>query len=120
MTIKIPILRVEGFLIASVQVDLDDRAVTELQKNLLQRVTQEEATGVVIDLTTVDLVDSFMARALSDIAGGVHLLGAKLAIVGIQPHVAITLVEMGLTISKATTALDLEKGLDLLRQRLME
>ena len=118
MTMKIPILRVEGFLIVSIQVALDDRSIFEFQQDLLQRVTQEEAAGVVIDLTTVDIVDSFMARSLNDVAVGVHLLGAELAIVGIQPHVAITLVEMCLTISKAITALNLEKGLQLLRQRL--
>lgn len=116
MSTKIPILRIDQFLIASIQVALDDHSILDFQQDLLQKVSEEGATGVVIDVTSVDLVDSFMARSLNDAAVAVHLLGAQLAIVGIQPAVAMTLVEMGLTIPNAVSALNLEKGIDLLRK----
>jgi rsbT antagonist protein RsbS len=96
-------------------VALDDRSVSHLQQELLQQVCDGGATGVILDVTAVDLVDSFMARSLSEAATAVHLLGAQLVIVGIQPVVAMTLVEMGLTIPNAISALNLEKGLELLR-----
>jgi len=114
-TTQIPILRVEGFLIASVQQSLDDAAVLAFEQSLLERVAAESALGVVIDITAVDVVDSFMARTLNDIALAVGLLGAKVAVVGIQPPAAITLVKIGFTIPRAITALDLEKGLQALR-----
>lgn len=117
MGLRIPLLKVNGFLIASIQVALDDSSIVEFQQDLLQKVSQENTTGVVIDITAVDLVDSFMARSLNDTAVAVHLLGAHLAVVGIQPHVAMTLVEMGLTIPNAVMALNLEKGLQQLRER---
>lgn len=116
MNQKIPILKVEGILIASIQVALDDRSVEGFQQDLLGRVGEDDARGVVIDITSVDVVDSFMARTLNDIAIAVHLLGARLALVGIQPAVALTLVNMGLTIPNALTALDLERGLRLLKR----
>ena len=111
-----PILRVEGVLIASIQQSLDDDAVLAFEQALLERVATEGAAGVVIDITAVDVVDSFMARSLNDMAAAVALLGTRLAIVGIQPAAAITLVKMGFTIPAALTALDLEQGLRLLRQ----
>ena len=117
MNARIPILKVDGFLIASIQVALDDSSIVEFQQDLLARVSEENTSGVVIDITAVDLVDSFMARSLNDTAVAVHLLGAHLAVVGIQPHVAMTLVEMGLTIPNAVMALNLEKGLELLREK---
>jgi rsbT antagonist protein RsbS len=112
---QIPILRVEGFLIASIQQSLDDDAVLAFEQSMLERVAAEDALGVVIDITAVDVVDSFMARTLNDIATAVGLIGAKVAVVGIQPAAAITLVKMGFTIPRAITALDLEKGLRALR-----
>jgi rsbT antagonist protein RsbS len=115
-----PILRVEGVLIASIQQSLDDDAVLAFESALLERVAAEGATGVVIDITAVDVVDSFMARSLNDIAAAVALLGTRLAIVGIQPAAAITLVKMGFTIPNAITALDLEQGLRLLRRTMAE
>jgi rsbT antagonist protein RsbS len=115
-SVQTPILRVEGVLIASIQQSLDDDAVLAFEESLLNRVAAEGAEGVVIDITAVDVVDSFMARSLNDIAAAVALLGTKLAVVGIQPAAAITLVKMGFTIPAAITALDLEQGLRLLRQ----
>lgn len=117
---KIPILKVDGVLIASIQVALDDSSIMEFQEDLLQRVAEDAPAGVIIDITAVDLVDSFMARSLNDAAIGVHLLGAELTLVGIQPHVAITLVEMGLTIPNANTALNLDQGLRALRKRMSD
>lgn len=115
MSLKIPILRIEGCLIASIQVALDDHSVVMFQRDLLQRVADADVVGVVIDISAVDAVDSFMARSLNDMAVAVQLLGARSAVVGIRPDVAITLVQMGLTIPHAITALNLEEGLRVLR-----
>jgi len=120
MAVRIPILRIEEVLIASIQTALDDRSVSDFHTDLLEELSRTGARGVVIDVTAVDIVDSFMARSLNDIATAAHLLGAKPVIVGIQPPVAITLVEMGLTIPGATTALDLERGLKLVRESMAE
>lgn len=120
MAVKIPILNIEEFLIASIQTALDDRSVVEFQDDLLERISNTSATGVVVDITAVDLVDSFMARSLNDIAVAVHLLGAHMVIVGMQPSVAMTLVRMGLTVPNALMALNLEKGLRLLGEKLAE
>jgi len=116
MEIKIPILKIDEFLIASIQSSLDDRAVLQFQSDLLKKVSDTNAAGVIVDITAVDVVDSFMARSLNDVASAVHLLGAQMAVVGIQPLVAIILVEMGLTIPNALTALNLDKGLKALRK----
>ncbi len=115
MATNIPILKIEDFLIASIQISLDDRSVLQFQKDLLEEVKEKSASGVVVDITSIDLVDSFMARSLNDIAVAVHLLGARMVIVGMHASIAVTLVEMGLTIPNAVTVLNLEKGLDYLR-----
>ena len=116
MANSIPILKVDGFLIASIQTSLADRSVFEFQQALLARLAEEQAVGVIIDITAIDVVDSFMARSLNDIAVAVQLLGARAAIVGIQPAVAVALVEMWLTIPNAITALNLEQALKKLRE----
>lgn len=113
--VRIPILKIDDFLIASIQVSLDDSAVVRFQDDLLHEVARTGASGVVVDITAVDIVDSFMARSLNDTAVAVHLLGARVVIVGMRPELALTLVQMGLTIPSASTALDLERGLKLLR-----
>ena len=105
MAVKIPILKIESFLIASIQTALDDRSVVGFQDDLLERISATGATGVVVDITAVDLVDSFMARSLNDIAIAVHLLGAHMVIVGMRPAVAMTSVAMGLTVPNALMAL---------------
>ena len=117
MSVKIPILKIEGILVASIQVALDDRAVEAFQEDLLRSIVDTGAAGVIVDLTGVDVMDSFMAKSLSDISGSARLLGADVAIVGMRPAVALTLVQMGLTIRGAVTALNLEKGLAMLRRR---
>lgn len=117
MTASIPILKIEDFLIASIQTSLDDRAVIQFQNDLLEKVAQTGALGVIVDITAVEIVDSFLARSLNDIAIAVHLLGTKMTIVGMRPSVAITLVEMGLSIPNAITALNLDKGLRMMREQ---
>ena len=112
----VPILKIEDFLIVSIQVALHDKEAQEFQDALLTKLNQTRAKGVVIDITAVQLVDSFMARTLNDLASGVRLLGAEMVLVGIQPAVAITLVEMGLTLSSCATTLDLDRGLAMLRR----
>ncbi|MBW2278373.1 MAG: STAS domain-containing protein [Deltaproteobacteria bacterium] len=112
---KIPILKIDDFLIASIQVELDDSSMVLFQNDLLSALAKTGARGVVADITVMDVVDSFMARSLNDVAVAVHLLGAQMVIVGMQPALAVTLVEMGLTIPNAWTALDLERGLRILR-----
>lgn len=115
MVTKIPILQIEGLLVASIQMALDDLSVIQFQNDLLEKIVETDASGVVVDITSVDVVDSFMARSINDTAIAVHLLGTEMVIVGMQPAVAITLVEMGLSMPNALTALNLEKGLKLLR-----
>lgn len=117
MALRVPILTIDEFLIVSIQVALDDHSVMQLQEDLLSEVTRTEAHGVILDLTAVDIVDSFMARSLDDLATSVRLLGAQMAIVGIQPTVAIPLVRMGLKIHNAATALNLQRGLIMLRKK---
>ena len=118
MVVKIPILKVENVLVASIQTSLDDLLIVHFQNSLLEMVSTTGASGVLVDITAVDVVDSFLARSLNDIAIAVHLLGTTMAVVGMQPSVAITLVEMGLTIPNAITALNLDKGLKLLKSEI--
>jgi len=116
MAASIPILKVEEFLIASIQTSLDDRSVLQFQNDLLEKVAETGTRSVVVDITAVEVVDSFLARSLNDIAIAVHLLGTRMALVGMRPSVAITLVEMGLSIPNAITARNLDRGLKLMRE----
>ncbi|MDH5673423.1 MAG: STAS domain-containing protein [Myxococcales bacterium] len=109
--LHIPILRIGRCLVATIYVALDDSAIRQFQEDLLARISKEAISGVVIDLSAIDLVDSFMARSLEHIASAARLLGARVILVGIRPPVAITLVEMGLRVHSAETARDLEQGL---------
>ncbi|MBE0521232.1 MAG: STAS domain-containing protein [Candidatus Methanoperedenaceae archaeon] len=113
----IPILKIEDFLIISFQNELSDHDLEELRENVLEHIKKTNAKGLVIDITALGIVDSFMARTLSSISDMAALLGTKTVIVGIQPAVALTLVELGLRIKwKLLTALNLEKGINLLRK----
>ncbi|GAB3214310.1 STAS domain-containing protein [Marinactinospora thermotolerans] len=114
MTTRVPILKVGHILLVSIQVDLDDQAVMALQEDLSERIVATGARGVIIDITAVEFVDSFIGRMLSTIAGISRMLDAETVVVGMQPAVAITLVELGLTLDGIRTALDLEKGMRLL------
>jgi rsbT antagonist protein RsbS len=112
---RIPILKLGEFLLASIQPDIHDRLALTLQEELTQEIVRTGARGVLIDISTLDMVDSFMGRMLANIAGIARLLDADTVVVGMQPMVAITLVELGLTLPGIRTALNVEKGMDLLR-----
>ena len=109
-----PILRQAGYLIESVQDALTDADLRELQQQLAERVGEPGVQGAVIDLTVLDVVDSFATRTLSTIAQTVKLRGADVVVVGIQPEVAFSMVQLGLTLDGVRTALDLDEGLALL------
>jgi len=116
---KVPILRLGDILLTSLQVDLTDQEALDFQADALEMVTQTEARGLIIDITALDVVDSFIARVLNDTADMVRLLGAKAVISGMQPMVALTLMEMGRELVGVETALNLEQGVEKLR-RLIE
>ena len=111
---RIPILRMGGFLVVSIQVDMHDRLAMTLQDDLTQRITETGAVGVLIDISALEIVDSFIGRIIANIAGTAKILDAETVVVGMQPSVAITLVELGLTLPGVRTALNIEKGMALL------
>ncbi|HEX3828699.1 MAG TPA: STAS domain-containing protein [Sporichthyaceae bacterium] len=111
----IPILKLESFLLVSVQIDLEDHSALQLQEDLSQRIVETEATGVLIDISALEIVDSFIGRMLSTIAAISRVLDARTVVVGMRPAVAITMVELGLNLDGIHTALDVERGLALLR-----
>ena len=115
---RIPILRMGPFLLVTIQVDMDDRLALNLQRDITAEVSRSNARGVMIDISTVNIVDSFMGRILCDIASMADVMDAATVVVGIQPAVAITLVELGLALPGVLTALDVDKGMRLLRRRL--
>ncbi|MCX9080709.1 MAG: STAS domain-containing protein [Candidatus Methanoperedens sp.] len=116
---EIPILKIEDFLIVSFQIELSDHEIDMLRESILDKIKETGARGLVIDITALKTVDSFMARSLSSIADTATLLGARTVVVGMQPAVALTLVELGLRIKwKIITALNLESGVNLLRKSL--
>jgi rsbT antagonist protein RsbS len=103
------------FLLVTIQVDMHDRLVTALQDDLTNRIVDTGARGVLIDISSLDMVDSFIGRMLGNIVGMSRILDAETVVVGMQPAVAITLVELGLSLEGVRTALNVEKGMDLLR-----
>ena len=112
---KVPILKQGDYLIASIQGSLTDSDLTNLQEHLVGEVRRHRSRGVVIDVTVLDVMDSFAARILRSIASMIRLLGARLVIVGIQPEIAFSMVQLGLTLEGTMTSLDLEDGLAMLR-----
>lgn len=120
MNIRIPILKLKDTLIVSIQWELDDQTAIQFQEDLLGKIHETSARGVVIDLTSIDFVDSFIAKVLGDVVQMSGLMGAKVVLTGIQPGVAITLVELGIRMKNVMTALDLEDGLDKLHKELEE
>jgi len=112
---KIPILRMGPFLLVTIQVDLYDRLALNLEADLVQTVNKTNAKGVLIDISAVSIVDSFMGRIIGNIAGMCKILDAETVVVGMQPAVAITLIELGLPLKGVHTALDVEKGMTMLR-----
>ncbi|MED3645877.1 STAS domain-containing protein [Halalkalibacterium halodurans] len=115
---RIPILKLKQYLLISIQVELDDQMALRFQEDLLTKIHQEGSEGVVIDLTSVETIDSFIAKVLGDVVNMANLMGAKVVLTGIQPAVAITLIDMGIKLENVPTALDLDQGLEKLQQEL--
>jgi rsbT antagonist protein RsbS len=115
---RIPILKMGQFLLVTIQVDMDDRLANTLQSDLTDRIAQTGARGVLIDISSVDLVDSFIGRMLANVAAMARVLDAATVVVGMRPAVAITLVELGLTLPGIRTALNVERGMAVLREAL--
>jgi len=115
---RIPILRMGKTLLVTIQVDMHDQLAIILQEELTARIVTDGARGVLIDISSLDIVDSFIGRMLSNIAGMARVLDADTVVVGMQPSVAITLVELGLSLPGIKTALNVDRGMDLLRASL--
>jgi rsbT antagonist protein RsbS len=111
----IPILRMGKYLVVTIQVDMHDRLAMTLQDDITSRIAQTNARGVLIDISSLDMVDSFIGRMIGNIAGMSRVLDAETVVVGMRPAVAITLVELGLALPGVRTALDVEKGMAMLR-----
>ena len=113
---RIPILKMGDCLLVSIQVDMHDRLVVTLQDDLTNRIAETRAHGVLIDISALDIVDSFIGRMLANIAAMAQVLDAQTVLVGMRPAVAITLVELGLSLPGVRTALNVEKGMELIRK----
>jgi len=112
---KIPILRMDQFLLVTIQVDMHDRLAMALQDDLTKAISETEARGVLIDISSLEIVDSFIGRMLANIAAMSRVLDAETVVVGMQPAVAITLVELGLSLPGVRTALNVDAGMSVLR-----
>lgn len=112
---KIPILKMGECLLVSIQVDMDDYLVMNLQDSLTEQIIKYRTRGVLVDISLLDMVDSFIGRMLATISAMSHMLGANTVIVGMQPAVAMTIVELGLNMEGIRTALNVEKGMQLLK-----
>lgn len=117
---KVPILRLKNILLTSIQIDLTDHDALEFQSDVLGAVTDTDAQGIIIDITALDVVDSFLARVLNETASMTRLLGAEAVITGMQPSVALTLIEMGRELIDVETALNLDQGMAKLQSLIKE
>jgi rsbT antagonist protein RsbS len=115
---RIPILRMGQFLLVTIQIDLYDRLATNLESDLVQMVNKTGARGVLIDISALSIVDSFMGRILGNIGSMSKIMDAETVVVGMQPAVAITLIELGLELKGVHTALNVEKGMELLKVKI--
>ncbi len=114
---RIPILKMGKFLLVTIQVDMHDRLAMTLQDDLTTRIANDRARGVLIDISALDVVDSFIGRMIANISAMARVLDAETMVVGMQPSVAITLVELGLPLEGVHTALNVEKGMAVLEKR---
>jgi rsbT antagonist protein RsbS len=112
---RIPVLKMGQYLLVTVQVDMHDRLALALQDDLMDQIRKHRARGVLLDISALDVVDSFIGRTIGNIAGMARVLGASTVVTGMRPAVAITLVELGLSWRGVRTALTVERGMDLLR-----
>ena len=117
---RIPILKMGDYLLVTIQVDMHDRLATTLQEDLADRIVKARSRAVLIDISALEVVDSFIGRMLGSIAAIARVLDAETVVVGMRPAVAITLVELGLALPGVRTALNVEKGMDILRQSLSD
>ena len=117
---RIPILKMGDYLLVTIQVDMHDRLAMTLQDDLTAKIVAFHAKGVLIDISALEIVDSFIGRTLADIAAMSRILDAETVVVGMRPAVAITLVELGLSLTGVQTALNVERGMALLRVRINE
>jgi rsbT antagonist protein RsbS len=115
---RIPILRMGQFLLVTIQIDLYDRLATNLETDLIQMVNKTNAKGVLIDISALSIVDSFMGRILGNIGSMSKIMDAETVVVGMQPAVAITLIELGLELKGVHTALNVERGMELLTNKI--
>src|SRR5215510_14690829 len=113
---RIPVLRMGPYLLVTIQVDMHDRLALALQDDLMTQIRDSSATGVLLDISALDVVDSFIGRTIGTIAAMARILGAETVVTGMRPAVAITLVELGLSLEGVRTALDVERGMRLLGQ----
>ncbi|AMT88748.1 MULTISPECIES: STAS domain-containing protein [Pseudomonas] len=114
---RIPILQMGDILLVTIQVDMHDQLAMTLQDDLSERISRTSARGVLIDISALDMVDSFIGRMIGTISGLSKIMDAETVLVGMQPAVAITLVELGMTLPGVSTALNVERGMKLLRER---
>lgn len=117
---RIPILKMGRYLLVSIQIDMDDRTAMTLQDDLTAQIVKQHSRGVLIDISSLDVVDSFIGRMLANIAAMARILDADTVVVGMQPSVAITLVELGLSLKGVRSALNVERGMELLRAVMQE
>ncbi len=114
---RIPILQMDKYLLVTIQVDMHDQLALTLQEDLADRISRTSAKGVLIDISALDMVDSFIGRMIGTISGLSRIMDAQTVLVGMQPSVAITLVELGLTLPGVMTALNVERGMQKLRNQ---
>ena len=114
---RIPILRMGDYLLVTIQVDMHDQIALQLQEDLTRHISEESASGVLIDISSLDVVDSFIGRMIANISAIARVLDARTVVTGMRPAVAITLVELGMSLEGVHTALNVERGMALLRQK---
>ena len=116
MGTSVPILEIDNLLIVSIQIELDDNSALQLQQDLASKLMATGSSGIVLDFTAVQIVDSFIARVIGDMARITKLMGSEMVVTGLKPQVALTLVDLGIDLVGVTTALNLQKGIDRLRK----